>query len=134
LALRLQTDQADLAHKNVVAQVEREREILQILTQKAEAQRRIAELEAEAEEMRLARLEDRLKKYPLAAQWEVETLRLEIARALAGNSRAILQLGTASDIARAFIVRDTMQDVVSVSTDPEPLVAIPSEPPAEPAA
>ncbi len=126
LALRLQTDQADLAHKNVVAEVEREREILQILTQKAEARRRVTELEAEAEEMRLARLEDRLKKYPLAAQWEAESLRLEIARALAGNSRAILQLGSASDIARAFIVRDTMQTVMPLPTD----LTVPAEPPA----
>jgi regulator of protease activity HflC (stomatin/prohibitin superfamily) len=131
LALRLQTDQADLAHKNVVAQVEREREILQILTQKAEAQRRVAELEAEAEEMRLARLEERLKKYPLAAQWEAESLRLEIARALAGNSRAVLQLGSASDIARAFIVRDTMQAVIPSPTDPaEPPTSAPAPPPA----
>jgi regulator of protease activity HflC (stomatin/prohibitin superfamily) len=126
LALRLQIDQADLAHKNVVAQVEREREILQILTQKAEAQRRVAELEAEAEETRLARLEERLQKYPLAAQWDAESLRLEIARALAGNSRAVLQLGSASDIARAFIVRDTLQAVLPSLTDP----AAPAEPPA----
>jgi regulator of protease activity HflC (stomatin/prohibitin superfamily) len=127
LALRLQADQADLAHKNVVAEVERDREALRILAQKAEIRHRVAELEAEAEELRLAKLEERLKKYPLAAQWEVETLRLEIARALAGNSRAVLQVGSASDIASAFIIRDAMQGVMPTSTD----AATPAEPPTE---
>ncbi len=107
LAQRRQADEEALARQRVVAEVEREREVLQVEIQKAEAQRRVVELEAEAEELRLARLEERLKKYPVAAEWETAGLRLEVARALAGNTRAVLQLGDANDIARAFIVRDT---------------------------
>ncbi|GAB4425035.1 MAG: hypothetical protein Kow0031_04360 [Anaerolineae bacterium] len=109
LAQRRQADSDTLARQRVIAEVEREREVLQVEIQKAEARRRVEELEAEAEELRLAKLEERLAKYPNAAAWETATLRLEVARALAGNTRAVLQLGNASDIARAFIVRDTIQ-------------------------
>jgi regulator of protease activity HflC (stomatin/prohibitin superfamily) len=110
LAQRRQTDDEALARQKVVAQVEREREALQAQVQQAEARRRIVELEAEAEELRLAKLEERLAKYPHAAAWEVEGLRLEIGRALAGNTRAILQVGSASDIVRTFLMRDNLQD------------------------
>jgi regulator of protease activity HflC (stomatin/prohibitin superfamily) len=110
LAQRRQTDEEALARQQVVAQVEREREALQAQVQQAEARRRIVELEAEAEELRLAKLEERLAKYPHAATWEVEGLRLEIGRALAGNTRAILQVGSASDIVRTFLMRDNLQD------------------------
>ncbi len=109
LALRRQSDADALARQRVIAEIERDREVLQVEIQKAEARRRVVELEAEAEDLRLSRLEDRLEKYPNAAEWETATLRLEVARALAGNTRAVLQLGNASDIARAFIVRDTIQ-------------------------
>ena len=40
----------------------------------------------------------------------METLQLEIGRALAGNTRAVLQVGNASDIARAFLLRDLRID------------------------
>lgn len=109
LAQRRQTDADALARQRVIGEVEREREVLQVEIQKAEAKRRVVELEAEAEELRLAKLEERLEKYPHAAAWETAGMRLDVARALASNTRAVLQLGDASDIARAFIVRDTMQ-------------------------
>ena len=101
LAQRRQTDEDALARQRIIAEVERDKEMLQIQVQQAETRRRIVELEAEAEELRLAKLEERLEKYPNAAQWEVETLQLEIGRALAGNTRALLQIGNAGDIARA---------------------------------
>jgi hypothetical protein len=94
----------------VVAQVARERETLQIRLQAAELEQRIVELQAESEELRLARLEQRLKKYPLAAKWEVESAQMEIARSLAGNTRAVVQVGHGSDIARAFVMSDTLRE------------------------
>jgi regulator of protease activity HflC (stomatin/prohibitin superfamily) len=109
LAQRRQADEETLARQQVIAQVEREREALQIQIQQAELRRQLVELEAEAEELRLARLEQRLADYPHAANWEIETLELEIGRALAGNSRAVLQVGSASDIVRTFLLRDGMQ-------------------------
>ena len=101
----------------VIAEVGRDREALQSRVQEAETLKRLVELEAEAEELRLARLEERLKNYPKAAQWEVETLQLEIGRALAGNTRAVLQVGSASDITRAFVMRDLRVDPSLADTD-----------------
>ncbi len=110
LAIRRQKDADALARQRVVAQVERDKEALQIAIQKAEVQRRLEELEAENEALRLERKEERITKYPQAWEWEMQVARLEVARALAGNTRAMLQIGNASDITRAFLVRDILQD------------------------
>jgi regulator of protease activity HflC (stomatin/prohibitin superfamily) len=110
LAQRRQADIETLARQEVVAQVEREKESLAMEYQRAEARRRLVEFEAEAEELRLQKLEERLKKYPTAAEYDVGTAKLDIARALAGNTRAMLQIGTADDIVKAFVMRDIMQD------------------------
>jgi len=110
LMLQQQADEEELARLRVVAQVARERETLQIRLQAAELEQRIVELQAESEELRLARLEQRLKKYPLAAKWEVESAQMEIARSLAGNTRAVVQVGHGSDIARAFVMSDTLRE------------------------
>jgi regulator of protease activity HflC (stomatin/prohibitin superfamily) len=88
--------------------------------QQALAQRRQADAEAllrqrvlaeaEAEGLRLAKLEERLRASPLAAQYDLERARLEVARALAGNARALLQVGAADDIARALLLRGLLPD------------------------
>jgi regulator of protease activity HflC (stomatin/prohibitin superfamily) len=117
LVRRRQTDEEELARQRVIAEVGHDREALQSQVQEAETLKRLVELEAEAEELRLARLEERLKNYPKAAQWEVETLQLEIGRALAGNTRAVLQVGSASDITRAFVMRDLRVDPSLADTD-----------------
>lgn len=108
LALQQQANEDELARLSVIAQVRRERETLQIQVQAAELEQRIVELRAQAEELRLERLEQRLKSYPLAAKWEVEAAQLEVARSLAGNTRAVVQVGHGSDIARAFVMSDTL--------------------------
>lgn len=109
LAQRLQTDAEALARQQAIAQVEREREGLQTQVQQAEMRKRLAELEAEAEELRLSTLEKRLQNYPQAAQYELKHAQLEIARALAGNTRAVLQIGDADDILRAYVMREFLQ-------------------------
>jgi regulator of protease activity HflC (stomatin/prohibitin superfamily) len=111
LAQRRQADQEALARQQVVARVEREREELQVQVQQAEARRRIAELEAEAEMMRLSRLEETLRNNPLASQREIALAQLEVGRALAGNSRAVLQVNSADDLVRAFVMRDMLHDI-----------------------
>ena len=108
LAQRRQADQEILLQQKVVAHVERERAELKLLEQQAAAKKKVEVLRAEADELRLARLEERLKAYPLAAQYEWESTQLEVARALAGNSRAILQVGDAGEIARALVLGDLM--------------------------
>jgi regulator of protease activity HflC (stomatin/prohibitin superfamily) len=108
LAQRRQADQEALARQQVVARVEREREELQVQVQQAEARRRIAELDAEAEAVRLGRVEEGLRNNPLAAQREMQMAQLEVARALAANSRAVLQVGSANDMVSAFVMRDML--------------------------
>jgi len=110
LAIRRQKDADDLARQKVVAEVERDKELLLVELQKAQARHAVEEQEAETEAFRLARMEERIEQYPQATAWEVELAHLEVARALAGNTRAMLQIGNASDISRAFLVRDILQD------------------------
>jgi regulator of protease activity HflC (stomatin/prohibitin superfamily) len=120
LAQRIQADAEVLARQQAVAQVEREREMLQSQVQQAETRKRIAELEAETEELRLSTLEERLIKYPQAAAHEMQRAQLEIARALAGNTRAVLQIGAADDILRAYVMRKFLEhEPGSGDTPPE---------------
>lgn len=121
LAKRKQADEEELAHQQVVAQVERERDALKAEYQKEEARRRVVELEAETEELRLAKLQERLERYPDAVKFDIERRQLDIAQALAGNSRAVLQIGSANDIVRSLLVRDTIQEGTSVLNSAAPL-------------
>jgi hypothetical protein len=61
---------------------------------------------AEVEALRLAKLEERLNTYPQAAQYEWQSAQLAVANSLAGNSRAIVQIGNAADIVRILLMRD----------------------------
>ncbi|GIK56969.1 MAG: hypothetical protein HND44_12370 [Chloroflexi bacterium] len=61
--------------------------------------------------MRLQKLQERLQKYPEAAEYDVGMIKLEVARSLAGNTRAMLQMGSADDIVKAFVMRDILKDV-----------------------
>ena len=118
LAKRRQKDEEDLAQQRVIAEVDRDRDALKAEYQKEEARRRVVELEAETEELRLSKMQERLKKYPDAVKFDVETRELDIAQALAGNSRAILQIGSASDIVRTLLVREAA-NMIQESPTPE---------------
>jgi regulator of protease activity HflC (stomatin/prohibitin superfamily) len=61
--------------------------------QLAEAQRGAIELDASNEALRLRRLEERIVAYPAAAEHDIEERRLDVSRALAGNSRTLLHVG-----------------------------------------
>ena len=74
--------------------------------QRVEARRELIELEAANEALRLERLQERLANFPEAARFDLETARLDVARALAGNTRAMLQVGAGGDIASALVMRD----------------------------
>jgi regulator of protease activity HflC (stomatin/prohibitin superfamily) len=117
LELHRQTDAELLARQQVIARIEREREELRLQIQQAEARLRVVELETDAEIQRLERLEEALRKFPLAAAREVEQSRLDVVRALAGNARAVVQLGSPDDIARAIVLRDTYQAAPSAGTN-----------------
>jgi regulator of protease activity HflC (stomatin/prohibitin superfamily) len=72
--------------------------------QRISARREAIELEAANEVTRLERLEARIREYPNAMHWDVETHRLEVARALAGNTRAMVQVGPAADVAASLLM------------------------------
>ena len=110
LAERRQADADALIRQQLLARAERERDQLQAQLRQIEARQEIVTREADVEAERLARLEERLRAYPLAAQFEWEGARLEVARSLAGNTRAILQVGNADDIARALMMREAVND------------------------
>jgi regulator of protease activity HflC (stomatin/prohibitin superfamily) len=110
LAQRRQKDLEDLARQEVMARIEREKELLQLKIQEAKLRQQLVELEAEAEELKLAKLEQRLKDYPNAAKWLWEGEKLEVSRALAGNTRAVLQVGQANEILSAFTVREMLDE------------------------
>jgi regulator of protease activity HflC (stomatin/prohibitin superfamily) len=114
---RRQADAELLARQEVIARLDREHEQLGLQIQQAEMRRQVIEQETDAQVIRLKRLEEALRSFPLAAAWEAEGMRLDVARALAGNSRAVVQLGNADDIARALMVRDVMQTSPSSPLD-----------------
>jgi regulator of protease activity HflC (stomatin/prohibitin superfamily) len=108
LAEQRQSDADTLARQQLLARIERAREELEAQLRQIEARRKIIVMEAEGEAERLARLEERLRRYPLATKWEWDGAQLDVARALAGNTRAILQVGSADDIAHALMTRDVL--------------------------
>jgi hypothetical protein len=113
------------------------REMRELWTvQKAEVEERQAlevqrvEQEAAVEALRLQRLQERLEQFPEAARWEWEGVKLEVARSLAGNTRAFVQLGKDSDIARAFVASELMAEArvgVVEQSNNKPPVAVPLE-------
>src|SRR5438552_1854781 len=118
LALRRQTDEEALSRQAVLARIEREKEALQLQIQLAEIRKQVVELEAQAEDLRLARLQERLEKYRQAAEWDWAGEQLGVAKGLASNTHAVVQVGSggATDIARAFLLRDMSQNL-SVQAD-----------------
>ncbi|HTP10580.1 MAG TPA: SPFH domain-containing protein [Anaerolineae bacterium] len=119
LAVRRQKDTEELAHQEVLARIEREKELLRLKIEEAKLQRQLVEMEAETEEFKLAKLEQRLKDYPNAADWLWAGEQLEVSRALAGNSHAVLQIGKASEILSAFAVREMLDEDDDADDDDE---------------
>jgi regulator of protease activity HflC (stomatin/prohibitin superfamily) len=72
--------------------------------QRISARREAIELEAANEVARLERLEKRIRDYPNAMAWDVETQRLDVARSLAANTRAMIQVGPGGDVAGALLM------------------------------
>jgi regulator of protease activity HflC (stomatin/prohibitin superfamily) len=81
----------------------------ELIRHQISARREAIELEAANEVTRLERLEQRLREYPNALRWDVEGQRLDVARGLASNTRAMVQVGPGTDVAGALL-RHTMSD------------------------
>jgi regulator of protease activity HflC (stomatin/prohibitin superfamily) len=81
-----------------------------LLRLKIAARREAIELEAANEVARLERLETRIREYPKAMQWDVESRRLDVAAALASNTRAMVQVGPAADVAASLLMHTVSED------------------------
>jgi regulator of protease activity HflC (stomatin/prohibitin superfamily) len=112
LALQRLADDEALALQRVAARLERELAEVGGRTRQAEARRQLVDAEAQAEALRLAQLAERLASFPQAAAFDIRLQRLEVARSLAGNTRAVVQLGDMGDVARTVLMRDALQDAL----------------------
>jgi regulator of protease activity HflC (stomatin/prohibitin superfamily) len=56
-------------------------------------------------DLRLSHLEQALRRYPAAANWEWQGAQLDVARALANNHRAVVQLGRPADMLSALLLQ-----------------------------
>lgn len=118
LAVRRQSDLEALALQRALANEMRERDVIAARMKKEEARKELATLEARVAEHRLQLLEERLKQYPVAANWERMLKQLAVMRTLAGNSRTIVQLGNSDGLLRAVLMEDMMPfKMDAVSTD-----------------
>jgi regulator of protease activity HflC (stomatin/prohibitin superfamily) len=97
----------------------RQSDLAALERQRIEARQKAIELEAANEVARLERLEARIREYPRAMQWDVESRRLDVAAALASNTRAMVQVGPAADVAASLLMHTVSEDGVQDSSSAE---------------
>jgi regulator of protease activity HflC (stomatin/prohibitin superfamily) len=83
------------------------------------ARREAIELEAANEVARLERLEGRIHEYPNAMHWDVESQRLDVARSLAANTRAMVNVGSGSDVAASLLMHTMPENGTPPTVTPE---------------
>lgn len=91
--------------------------------QRAEEQRKLIEIEAANESLRLERLQERLAAFPHAARWDFDGQRLDVARAIASNERALLAIGDPGKLTDAMLVADRGADLPVPEPKPRPAPA-----------
>jgi regulator of protease activity HflC (stomatin/prohibitin superfamily) len=79
-----------------------------LVSQEAESRRSAVEYEAQAEELRLAMLEQRIGANPNAARYDLEISRIRVAEQLAGNSRAVVSLGATDLMSSLLTAREAV--------------------------
>jgi regulator of protease activity HflC (stomatin/prohibitin superfamily) len=128
LAQKQQEHAHQLARQELNAQLERERDAVKLQIQQAEALKQVSQLEAEAEAMRMAKLEERLRSFPRAAKYDQDLERERLKASLAqpgpvsnvsnvstGNSHLKIPGGyvgpdpDSEDTAHSFAVHNTLQ-------------------------
>jgi regulator of protease activity HflC (stomatin/prohibitin superfamily) len=88
--------------------------------QRIAAKRERIELEAANEALRLQRLEERLAAYPAASRQDVLDRRIDVAQALATNTRAMVQVGQGGDVADSLILDNFAKSPESAAVDVPP--------------
>ena len=99
--------------------VVRQSDLEELERQRIGARREAIELEAANEVARLERLEKRIQAYPNAMAWDVESQRLEVARSLAANTRAMVQVGPGGDVAGALLMHTLPENGTPPSPAPD---------------
>jgi len=99
--------------------VVRQSDLEELERQRIGARREAIELEAANEVARLERLEKRIREYPNAMAWDVESQRLEVARSLAANTRAMVQVGPGGDVAGALLMHTVPENGTPPPVAPE---------------
>jgi regulator of protease activity HflC (stomatin/prohibitin superfamily) len=99
----------EIGHLNITYARPDEAFLLAEQAAQAEMRKRVNQIEADAMELRLRRMEELLAQYPHAADWEWQSEQLGVARALATNSHAIVQLGQVSDVLRTMMAVQQQQ-------------------------
>jgi regulator of protease activity HflC (stomatin/prohibitin superfamily) len=87
-----------------------------LIAMEQDSRRKALELESEAEALRLGKLDERLRAYPLAARYDLETQRLQVAQQLAGNTRAVVSLG-ANDLLSSLLTAQLSGDAMPATAD-----------------
>jgi regulator of protease activity HflC (stomatin/prohibitin superfamily) len=80
-----------------------------LIAREQESRQRAVELEAAAEAKRFEGLEQRVAKFPKAAAYDLETSRLRVAQQLAGNSRAVINVGGGDLVSGLLSVREASE-------------------------
>lgn len=99
-----------LAVVQLMAEEEQQHLALQRQMNAAELARQKVLSDASAEALRLEQLQEQLKDFPAAAEFDLQRARIQVAQALASNTRAMVQVGKVDDIAQTLILRDALQD------------------------
>jgi len=102
---RLQDEQA-LERVRLEAELERQQQRLQAEAAQAEMRQRVSQIESETLAARLQRLDEILAEFPRAAEWDWQSEQLGVVRALAANTRAVVQLGHLTDVARTVLATE----------------------------
>ncbi len=89
--------------------------------QRIAAQREQIELEAANESLRLKHMEERLRAFPNASRQDVLDQRIAVARALAGNTRAMVQVGSGGDVADALILHTLTDEIATAEAPAAPM-------------
>jgi len=106
LASLQRAEEEELHALEVLREADREA----LARQQIRARREELELEAENEAGRIERLEDLLRRHPAAMNWDFDSERLGVARALAANGRAFLHVGNATDVSSALLMQTHRQE------------------------
>jgi regulator of protease activity HflC (stomatin/prohibitin superfamily) len=131
LAVVQRAEEAERHALELIRQADRD----ELVRQQISARREAIELEAGNEVARLERLEARIREYPNAMQWDVDSQRLDVARGLATNTRAMVQVGPGTDVAGSLLMHTLSDEEGATERNGSPAPAeAPKNPPRRPRA